>query len=99
MDIMEGFVAEEDSSFHTRTFLIRYCDEEVELNDYCVFRAEVNLDENQYLNTEFFLECDLYFVDLSKLESKQMNDQISEVVKHKPLKKVTSLTFKCLKVV
>jgi hypothetical protein len=50
----------------TKTFLIRYCEEEVEINDVVLFRAEIDV-EPEYLNTDFYLDCDLYFCDLSSL--------------------------------
>jgi hypothetical protein len=38
----------------------------VELHDIVLFRAEIDV-ETDYLNTEFFLECELFFSDLSNL--------------------------------
>lgn len=37
MDTNPGYVQESDGSFYTRTFVIRYCDEEIEINDICNF--------------------------------------------------------------
>jgi hypothetical protein len=48
----------------SRAFLIRYCEEEVEIDETVMFRAEVDV-EPDYLNTDFYLECGLYFSDLS----------------------------------
>jgi hypothetical protein len=42
----------EDNEFQTKTFLIRYCEEEVEINDVALFRAEIEV-EPEYLNAEF----------------------------------------------
>jgi len=46
--------------------LIRYCEEEVEINDIGLFRAEIDV-EPEYLNTTFFMEVELFFSDLSTL--------------------------------
>ena len=73
MDVKEGRVWEEDASFFTWTFIIWYCDEEIELNDLCCFRSEVYVEED-YMKTEFFVETELQFVDMSKLSAKQLNE-------------------------
>lgn len=57
---------EERSCFVSKTFLIRYCEEEVEVNDIVLFRAELDVVP-EYLSTEFMCECELYFSDLSNL--------------------------------
>ena len=59
-------IEDDTSIFLTKAFLIRYCEEEVELHDIVLFRAEIDV-EPDYLNTEFFLECELFFSDLSNL--------------------------------
>jgi len=41
------------------------------------------------MKTEFFVEAELNFVDMSKLQSKGLNDQIQEVNSLKPMKKVS----------
>jgi len=43
--------------------LIRYCEEEVEINDIGVFRAEIDV-EPDYMNTVFYLDFELFFSDL-----------------------------------
>ncbi len=45
---------------------MRYCEEEVELEEQILFRAEIDV-EPDYLSTIFFLECGLYFTDLSAI--------------------------------
>lgn len=97
MDVKVGRVWEEDASFFTWIFIIRYCDEEIELNDLCCFRSEVYVD-GDYLKTEFFVETELNFVDMSKLNAKQLNEQIDEVISTDPLKGVSTLEFKLLNV-
>jgi len=44
--------------------MIRYQEEEVELNDICHFRIEIDLTNDQLAATEFCLEVDLMFCDL-----------------------------------
>jgi len=40
----------------------------VEINDFVLFRAEIDdSKDSDYTNTEFYLDCDLYFSDLSNL--------------------------------
>jgi hypothetical protein len=59
-------LTDESSSFSSRAFLIRYCEEEVEISDIGLFRAEIDV-EPDYLNTDFFIEFELHFSDLSSL--------------------------------
>ena len=40
--MIEAKLSEDGQSFTTKAFLIRYCEEEVELNDLVLFRAEVD---------------------------------------------------------
>lgn len=40
----------------------------MEINDFVLFRAEIDdSKDSDYTNTEFYLDCDLYFSDLSNL--------------------------------
>ena len=50
------------------------------------------------MKTEFFVEAELNFVDMSKLQSKGLNDHIQEVNSLKPMKKVSRLEFKILNI-
>ncbi len=60
---------------------------------------EVEVDSDRdYMKTEFFVEAELNFVDMSKLQSKGLNDQIQEVNSLKPMKKVSQLDFKILNI-
>ncbi len=55
------------NTFNTRAFMIRYCEEEVELNDIGHFRAELDIpNESDSKNggTEFYMEVELMFSDL-----------------------------------
>ena len=62
--------------FNSRAFMIRYCEEEVELNDLCHFRVEIDTDcandgsslsgegQSGFNHTELVLEVELMFSDL-----------------------------------
>lgn len=62
-NLIPGHINEDAGTFSTRSFLVRYCEEEVELNDCCQFRIEV--DESE-LQKPIVLEVDLMFADLSQ---------------------------------
>ena len=62
--IIESHILDIHSAYCTRTFLIRFCDEEVDLNELCHFRTEFDAYPD-YQNQEFFLEAELMFCDLS----------------------------------
>ena len=51
-DVTEGFLDDDEKAFFTRSFVIRYFDEEVEINDICTFRSEIEVREG-FLNTDF----------------------------------------------
>jgi hypothetical protein len=57
--LLPAKIEDDQQYFLTKAFLIRYCEE-------VLFRAEIDV-ETDYLNTEFFLECELFFSDLSNL--------------------------------
>ena len=65
-NLLPSQVLDDQSCFLSKAFLIRYCEEEVEVNDIVVFRAELDV-EPDYLNTVFYLDCDLFFSDLNNL--------------------------------
>ena len=65
-NIIQSAIVEDLGSFTSRAFLIRYCEEEVEINDIGLFRAEIDV-EPEYLNTNFYLEVELFFSDLSSM--------------------------------
>lgn len=72
MDTRPGYVREEEASFFTWSFIIWYCDEEIEINDICIFRTELDVTSPDYLWTEFFVETELQFIDMSKLTAKTL---------------------------
>ena len=65
-NIIPSSIVEDQGSFQSRAFLIRYCEEEVEINDIGLFRAEIDIEPG-YLDTNFYLEVELFFSDLSSM--------------------------------
>lgn len=65
-NLMPSQILEDESCYQSRAFLIRYCEEEVEINDIGLFRAEIDV-EPDYLNTTFYLDFELFFSDLHSL--------------------------------
>eukprot|EP00747_Dinoflagellata_sp_TGD_P165622 gnl/TRDRNA2_/TRDRNA2_187147_c0_seq1.p1 gnl/TRDRNA2_/TRDRNA2_187147_c0~~gnl/TRDRNA2_/TRDRNA2_187147_c0_seq1.p1 ORF type:complete len:756 (+),score=128.22 gnl/TRDRNA2_/TRDRNA2_187147_c0_seq1:72-2339(+) len=61
--LIPAHVVEEHCTFSTRSFLIRYCEEEVELNDAGEFRIELHPDDEE---VPLVLEVDLMFADLTE---------------------------------
>jgi len=51
-------------SYLSKGFLIRYCEEEVEINECVLFRDEITLDENLD-KTDVYLEIELFFSDMA----------------------------------
>lgn len=65
-NLIPSGIADDQGAFSSRSFLIRYCEEEVEINDIALFRAEIDV-EPDYLNTDFYMEVELFFSDLSSM--------------------------------
>lgn len=57
---------DENKTFCSKGFYIRYCDEDVELNDIVIYRAEIPV-ENRFLDKTLKMEVELYFGDLGGL--------------------------------
>jgi hypothetical protein len=75
-NIIPSSIDKENFKFNTKAFMIRYCEEEVELNDIIHFRLEIDTDQHQSDNkgegksngnfnqTEMVMEVELMFSDL-----------------------------------
>ena len=64
-NIFPARLDQDQFSFNTRSFMIRYQEEEVELNDMGHFRVELDLQSDGTLaDTEYCLEVELMFSDL-----------------------------------
>lgn len=46
--------------------MIRYCEEEVEINETVLFRSEIDFNK-EWREAEFQLDCELYFADMNNL--------------------------------
>jgi hypothetical protein len=91
---MPAQIVDEQACFVSKAFLIRYCEEEVEVNDIVIFRAEVDV-EPDYLATEFYMDVDLYFSDLSNLGGpEKWTAHVDEFEEKAIFKKVSTQTFK-----
>jgi hypothetical protein len=63
-NLASGVVQKDPSqAYNSKTFLVRYCEEKVEINEIVLFRAEVDVQPG-YLDTEFSLDVELLFSDL-----------------------------------
>ena len=63
------------SCFVTKTFLIRFCDEEKDLNDICQFRAEIDSFPFPDLENVFF-QCELFHSHFSNSTSLKKLSQV-----------------------
>ena len=63
---MTSKILDSEAAFCSKVFLIRYCEEEVEINDIILFRSEIDV-ETEYLNKHFFLEIALHFSNLDNV--------------------------------
>ena len=61
---------------------MRYCEEEVEINEIGHFRTEIDV-EPDYLNTEFFLQVELMFSDLHSVGGPEKCLENAKDVSHK----------------
>eukprot|EP00747_Dinoflagellata_sp_TGD_P031166 gnl/TRDRNA2_/TRDRNA2_135095_c0_seq1.p1 gnl/TRDRNA2_/TRDRNA2_135095_c0~~gnl/TRDRNA2_/TRDRNA2_135095_c0_seq1.p1 ORF type:complete len:778 (+),score=143.32 gnl/TRDRNA2_/TRDRNA2_135095_c0_seq1:109-2442(+) len=60
-EVLPAAVAEDEVAFRSRSFLIRYCEEEVEINEIGQFRIEQDADRDMPL----MLEVKLMFLDIA----------------------------------
>lgn len=63
--LIPAHVVEDQCTFSTRSFLIRYCEEEVELDDVGQFRIDCAVEEAENMQP-LILEVDLMFADLTQ---------------------------------
>lgn len=41
IDLLQSTINNETGEFYSKSFIIRYCEEDVEINDFCEFRTEI----------------------------------------------------------
>lgn len=62
--------------------MIRYCEEEVEINDIVLFRSEIVV-EPEYLNHDFYLEIELHFSNLDVIGGSEQWQEIAHCINEK----------------
>ena len=75
------------SFFLCKTFLIKYSDEEVEMNDFCYFKIE-----SESNNKAFFIDFELYFsenISQISFKTKQKSNQFLSKIEYKLVNTVT----------
>jgi len=83
----------DDVSFNTKTFTIRYCEEEVELNDICEFRLDIPV-KDKYLATNYILEIQLHFGEITKIGGvEKISQYVQNIKEHIEFKMVASQKF------
>lgn len=89
-NILTGFVSD-DKYFHTRSFMIRYQEEEVEINDMCHFRIQIPIvqNEKQFVGqktNDVYFEVELMFSDLQSFggpDKFQQSSSLKEITDKK----------------
>lgn len=61
--VKTSYIDESTSRFISKSFIVKYYEEEIELNDICHFRIETPLTD---LNPHLQLSVSLHFVDMSQ---------------------------------
>lgn len=59
--LLDSQLVDETNSYKTKAFLIRYAEEEVEIEETVLFRAEIDTSEEQQ---DFYISFTVYFADL-----------------------------------
>ena len=65
----------EIGEFITKTFIIKYCEEDVELNDFCDFRADIEINQLQR-QINFIMEIQLMYAELNLQTEEKQNISI-----------------------
>lgn len=65
-NVIAAQLVEEQEAFVTRTFLIRYCEEEVEIQDTGLFRLEIDIRPGKPTTLAMLLQVELMFADLGQ---------------------------------
>lgn len=66
-----AFIQDSTSSFYSKSFVIKYCEEEVELNDFVHFRLEYEIAAED--RSHLYVEAALVFYDY--MNSKNTNEK------------------------
>lgn len=86
-NVYNGFISEVFPTYITKTFIIKYSDEEIELDEFCFFKFETDLQVKTY-----FIDFELFFYDnFQNVNFK--NKQSIEVFNRIEMKKVQTITI------
>jgi hypothetical protein len=64
--IRPGYIEDTSYTFTSRTFYIKYCDEDVKLSDIAVFRAEIEISKD-FVYQSMTMECKLMYSDMGSV--------------------------------
>lgn len=70
----------EENCFHSKSFMIQYFDEEIELNDIIIFRMEIDAYPN-FEESDIFMEVELIGADISKIGRSDGDDNNNKIFK------------------
>eukprot|EP01053_Blabericola_migrator_P003340 Blabericola_migrator_1__3339@NODE_1986_length_3454_cov_87_759965_g1264_i0_p1_GENE_NODE_1986_length_3454_cov_87_759965_g1264_i0NODE_1986_length_3454_cov_87_759965_g1264_i0_p1_ORF_typecomplete_len1110_score190_37DUF676/PF05057_14/1_5e26PGAP1/PF07819_13/7_2e03PGAP1/PF07819_13/9_9e10Palm_thioest/PF02089_15/4_2e08DUF3657/PF12394_8/4_1e06LCAT/PF02450_15/0_0004Abhydrolase_6/PF12697_7/0_0027DUF900/PF05990_12/0_018Lipase_2/PF01674_18/0_016DUF915/PF06028_11/2_3e03DUF915/PF06028_11/0_037Hydrolase_4/PF12146 len=73
-----AFISSATRSFTTRTFQIRFCDEEVELNDGITFRMEMDLTKPSTYTAPVYVEVQLRYTEHGPNDKKKKVDTVEK---------------------
>eukprot|EP00743_Colponemidia_sp_Colp-15_P005523 GILK01005940.1.p1 GENE.GILK01005940.1~~GILK01005940.1.p1 ORF type:complete len:790 (+),score=102.98 GILK01005940.1:173-2542(+) len=92
--LIPAHIIDDKYTFTTRSFVIRYCEEEVELNDAGHFRMELDITRN-YTSQPLVLEAELMFADMGiKSGREKQTTAIPEVGENTEFKSVSKQIYK-----
>ena len=77
--LQESSTCDDSASYMTKVFFVRYAEELISIRDFVKFRTEVDVQPG-YLNTEFFLKCELYYSPPPS-QNFQLSVQMPEVMR------------------
>ncbi len=79
-DLRMAQVDEEGNAFRSRLFMVRFSEENIELQDFCQFRTEVDLVPGQ-TRYPFFVDIELYFTETETSCTPQILAELPDVVR------------------
>lgn len=67
-----AFIVDSTSSFYSKSFVIKFCEEEVDLNDFVHFRIEYEVAEEE--KSKLMIEATLLFYDYTNVKNANEKD-------------------------
>lgn len=77
-----GIVDTASNAFSTNDYQIRYCDEEIDLNAYCLFVIPVKLTDAAHYTAPVIIEFDLFFAETDELKGQAKKEGENAEGKH-----------------